>query len=131
MGCFRNPIVVSGYVFCNIFYCIMESFFHIRGHRHGWPNHVKISCTICAIVLSLCYWTNIIGIKAFAGTTMSFKFKVDNNYTPRSELFQMVSKWILNQMLLNTCISSLDPLLLFVHIKCIAMFLVEYNKMIN
>ena len=62
---------------------------------------------------------------------MSFKFKVDNNYTPRSELFQMVSKWIPNQMLLNTCISSLDPILLFVHIKCIAMFLVEYNKMIN
>ena len=63
MVCFGNPIVVSGSVFYNILCCIVESFSLIRGHRHGWPNHVKTSCTICVIVLSLCSWTNIVGIK--------------------------------------------------------------------
>ena len=53
MGCFKNPIVVSGSVLCNIHYCIVESFSLIRGHRHGWSNHVKTSCTVCVIVLSL------------------------------------------------------------------------------
>ena len=47
-------IVVFGYVLCNILYCIVESFSLIRGRRHGWPNHVKTSCTVCVIVLSLC-----------------------------------------------------------------------------
>ena len=54
MGCFGNPIVVSGSVLCNILYCIVESLSLIRGRRHGWPNHVKTSCTVCVIVLSLC-----------------------------------------------------------------------------
>ena len=54
MGCFGNLIVVSGFVLCNILYCIAESFSLIRGRRHGWSNHVKTSCTVCVIVLSLC-----------------------------------------------------------------------------
>ena len=65
MGYFGNPIVISGFVLCNILYCIVESFFLIRGRRHDWPNHVKTSCTVCVIILSLCSWTNIVGIKAF------------------------------------------------------------------
>ena len=55
MGCFGNPIVVSGFILCNILYCIVKLFSLIRGRRHGWPNHVKTSCTVCVIVLSLCY----------------------------------------------------------------------------
>ena len=31
MGCFENPIVVSGYVLCNIFYCIVKGFSLIHG----------------------------------------------------------------------------------------------------
>ena len=58
MGCFGNPIIISGYVLYNILYCIVESFSLIHGRRHGWPNHVKTLCTICVIV----------GIKAFTGT---------------------------------------------------------------
>ena len=54
VGCFGNPIVVFGSVLCNILYCIVKSFSFIRGRRHGWPNHVKTSCTVCVIVLSLC-----------------------------------------------------------------------------
>ena len=54
MGCFGNPIVVSGSILCNILYCIVELFSLIRGRRHGWSNHVKTSCTVCVIVLSLC-----------------------------------------------------------------------------
>ena len=54
MGCFRNPIVVSGSVLCNILYCIVESFSLIHGRRHGWLNHVKTLCTVYVIVLSLC-----------------------------------------------------------------------------
>ena len=54
MGCFGNPIVVSGYIFCNILYCIVALFSLIRGRRYGWPNHVKTSCIVCVIVLSLC-----------------------------------------------------------------------------
>ena len=54
MGCFGNPIVVSSPILCNILYCIMELFSLIRGRRHGWPNHVKTSCSVCVIVLSLC-----------------------------------------------------------------------------
>ena len=54
MRCFENPIIVFGYVLCNILYCIMESLSLIRGRRHGWPNHVKTSCTVYVIVLSLC-----------------------------------------------------------------------------
>ena len=50
MGCFRNPIVVSGYILRNILYRIVELFSLIRGRRHGWPNHVKTSCTVCVIV---------------------------------------------------------------------------------
>ena len=70
MGCFGNPIVVSGFVLYNILYCIVESLSLIRGGRHGWPNHVKTSCTVCVIVLSLCSRTNIVGIRAFVGTTI-------------------------------------------------------------
>ena len=62
MECFRNPIVVFGSVLYNILYCIMELFSLIRGRKHGWLNHVKTSYTICVIVLSLCSWTNIVGI---------------------------------------------------------------------
>ena len=69
MWCFGNPIVVSGSILYNILYCIVELFSLIRGRKHGWPNHIKTSCTVCVIVLSLCSWTNIVGIKAFAGTT--------------------------------------------------------------
>ena len=76
MECFGNPIVVFGYVICNIIYCIVESLSLIRGRRHGWPNHVKTSCTICVIVLSLCYWTNIIGIKVFVGITSIIQTKL-------------------------------------------------------
>ena len=54
MGCFGNPIVVFGFVICNILYCIVESFFLIRGCRHSWLNHVKTLCTICVIVLFAC-----------------------------------------------------------------------------
>ena len=54
MGCFGNPIVVFDFVICNILYCIVESFSLIRERRHGWPNHVKTSCIVCVIVLSLC-----------------------------------------------------------------------------
>ena len=53
MECFGNPIVISGYAVCNILYCIVESFFLIRGLRHNWPNHVKTLCTVCVVVLSL------------------------------------------------------------------------------
>ena len=69
MGCFGNPIVVYGSILCYILYCIVELFSLIRGCRHGWPNHVKTSCTVCVIVLSLCSGINIVCIKAFAGTT--------------------------------------------------------------
>ena len=62
MGCFGNPIVVSSFILCNILYCIVELFSLIRGRKHGWLNHVKTSYTICVIVLSLCSWTNIVGI---------------------------------------------------------------------
>ena len=51
---FREPIVVFGSILCNILYCIVESFSLIRGRRHGWSNHVKTSCIVCVIVLSLC-----------------------------------------------------------------------------
>ena len=78
MGCFGNPIVVSGSILCNILYCIVELFSLIRGCRHGWPNHVKTSCTVCVIVLSLCSWTNIVGIKAFAGTTTAELNRIPN-----------------------------------------------------
>ena len=50
MRCFRNPIVVSGFVLYNILYCMVESFSLIRGRMHGWPNHVKTSCTVFVIV---------------------------------------------------------------------------------
>ena len=50
MGCFENPEVVSDSLLCNILYCIMELLSLIRGHRHGWSNHVKTSCSICVIV---------------------------------------------------------------------------------
>ena len=70
MGCCGNPKVVSDSVLYNILYCIVESFSLIHGRRHGWPNHVKTSYTICVIVLSLCSLTNIVGIKAFVGTTI-------------------------------------------------------------
>ena len=80
MGCFGNPIIVSGSILCNILYCIVELFSLIRGHRHGWPNHVKTSCTVCVIVLSLCSWTNIVGIKASAGTTI-LMFNIESNCT--------------------------------------------------
>ena len=53
MGCFGNPIVISGSVLYNILYCIVESLSLIHGRRYGWPNHVKTSCTVCVIVLSL------------------------------------------------------------------------------
>ena len=76
MGCFGNPIVVSGFILCNILYCIVESFSLIRGRRHGWPNHVKTSCTVCVIVLSLCYWSNIVGIKAFVDTTIGIRARL-------------------------------------------------------
>ena len=97
MGCFGNPIVVSGSILCNILYCIVELFSLIRGCRHGWPNHVKTSCTVCVIVLSLCSWTNIVGIKASAGTTVT---KVNNKVVfqthlrslgPRFEISQFIS----------------------------------------
>ena len=78
MGCFENPIVVSGSVLCNILYCIVELLSLIRGRRHGWPNHVKTSCTVCVIVLSLCFLTNIVGIKAFAGITTGIRTWVED-----------------------------------------------------
>ena len=78
MGCFGNPIVVSGFILCNILYCIVESFSLIRGRMHGWPNHVKTSCTVCVIILSLCSWTNIVGIKAFADTTIGIRAWVED-----------------------------------------------------
>ena len=42
---FKNPIVCC-FIFCNIFYNIMEILSLIHG-RKGWSNHVKASC-ICA-----------------------------------------------------------------------------------
>ena len=54
MGCFGNPIVVSGSLICNILYCRVERFSLIRGRRHGWSNHVKNLCTFVLIILSLC-----------------------------------------------------------------------------
>ena len=78
MGCFRNPIVVSGSVLYNILYCIMESFSLIRGRRHGWSNHIKTSCIICVIVLSLCSLTNIVGIKVFVIVTTGIKAWVED-----------------------------------------------------
>ncbi|RVW92894.1 Flavonoid 3',5'-hydroxylase [Vitis vinifera] len=36
MGCFGNPIVVSGSILCNILYCIVELFSLIRGRRHAF-----------------------------------------------------------------------------------------------
>ena len=99
VGCFGNPIVVSGSVLCNILYCIVKSFSLIRGRRHGWPNHVKTSCTVCVIVLSLCSWTNIVGIKAFVGTTTEDTLK-----WPKIKLTQIVllkvNKWLYNKKLL-------------------------------
>ena len=76
MGCFGNPIVVFGSILCNILYCIVELFSLIHGCRHGWLNHVKTSCTICVIGLSLCSWINIVGIKAFAGISFYALFRV-------------------------------------------------------
>ena len=85
MRCFGNPIVVSG---------IVELFSLIRGRRHGWPNHVKTSCTVCVIVLSLCSWTNIIGIKAFAGTTIGIRAWVEDFWkSKRSQSTQDENKW--------------------------------------
>ena len=75
MKCFENSIVVSGSILCNIFYCIMKWFSFIRGRRHGWPNHVKTSCIICMIVLSLCSWINLICMKASVVTTKTIKTK--------------------------------------------------------
>ena len=66
---FREPNCCIRLCLCNILYCIVKSFSLIHGRRHGWPNHIKTSCTICVIVLSLYSWTNIVGIKAFAGKT--------------------------------------------------------------
>ena len=54
MRCFENPIIIFDFVICNTLYRIVESFSLIRGRRHGWPNNVKNSCTICVIILSLC-----------------------------------------------------------------------------
>ena len=92
MGCFRNPIVVSGSVLCNILYCIVESFSLIRGRRYGWPNHVKTSCTVCVFVLSLCSWTNIVGIKAFASITKP-KYKIN---FPGEKPTQLYPSWYTN-----------------------------------
>ena len=78
MRCFGNPIVVTGSVLGNILYCIVESFSLIHGRKHGWPNHVKTSCTVCVIVLSLCSQTNIVGIKAFVGTTTGIRAWVED-----------------------------------------------------
>ena len=41
MGCFGNPIIVSGSVLYNILYCIVELFSLIRRRRHGWSKNVK------------------------------------------------------------------------------------------
>ena len=54
MGCFGNPIVVSGSVLCNILYGIVEIFSLIHGCRLSWLNHVKTLCTLVLIILSLC-----------------------------------------------------------------------------
>ncbi|RVW85144.1 hypothetical protein CK203_032913 [Vitis vinifera] len=54
MGCFRNPIVVSGSVLCNILYCIVESFSLIRGRRHAFVGTTT-------------------SIRAFAGTTTGIR----------------------------------------------------------
>ena len=97
MGCFKNPIVVSSSVLYNILYCIVESFSFIRGHRHGWSNHVKTSCTVRVIVLSLYSWTNVVGIKAFAGTTIGIRAWVEDFWKSKrssklSLALQLVSK---------------------------------------
>ena len=54
MRCFGNPMNVFGFVLCDILYCIMKSFSLIHGRKYDWSNHVKILCTICMIILSLC-----------------------------------------------------------------------------
>ena len=69
MRCFGNPIIVSGFIICNILYCIVESVSLIRWCRHGWPNHVKTSCTVCVIFFIFVFLNNIVDIKACASTT--------------------------------------------------------------
>ena len=75
---FREPNCCIRLCLCNILYCIVKSFSLIHGRRHGWPNHIKTSCTICVIVLSLYSWTNIVGIKAFAGITSGIRAWVED-----------------------------------------------------
>ena len=65
---FWEPIVVSGSILYNILNCIVEWFSIICGCKHGWLNHIKTSCTIYVIVLSLYCWSNVVGIKTFTGT---------------------------------------------------------------
>ena len=79
MECFENQLnsYISSILY-NIFYYIVEWFYLIHRHKHGWSNHVKTSCTICVIVLSLYSWTNIVGIKAFAGITSGIRAWVED-----------------------------------------------------
>ena len=71
MECFRNPIVVFGSVLYNILYNIIERFCFIRECRHIWPNYVKTSCIIVLIILSLCFLSNVVCIKASTITTLA------------------------------------------------------------
>ena len=59
---FRPPLIFNIIDILAIFFD-----FFITGH--GWPNHVKTLCTICVIVLSLCFLINLICMKASTITT--------------------------------------------------------------
>ena len=69
MGHLRNLIAVSGFFICNILYEIVEWFSLIHGCRHGWSNHVKISCIVCVDYFIFVFLINDVYIKTFAIVT--------------------------------------------------------------
>ena len=74
MGCFGNLIIVFGSILCIVLYGIVEWFSLIYGYKYGYSNHIKSSCTVCVIFLSLYSWTNNVYLKAFVGTTVSIHY---------------------------------------------------------
>lgn len=73
MRCFENPIVIYYSILYNVLYFIMQIFSLIRRYKHSWSNHIKISYTVCVIVLFLCYLIKLVSIKPSAGTTPCLK----------------------------------------------------------
>ena len=65
---FENPIFAFGSALFNALYCIVKKISFIYGCRHDQLNHITTLYIIMLIVLSLCFWINLVYIKAFDTT---------------------------------------------------------------